>query len=196
MERDRAISMKSLTHRVSAECTGNFSQKNDFPPFLVAILNFCVKHKNAFISETERDRMISTKCLTHRVPLKSVGDFSQKSFSCKSGNLEFLHSKEKHVYLDNGERGVCGVHWRLFAKIIFRPLWRPSWISECKNVFISETEQRNIWNTGYLQSLVATKLFSCRFWRPSWISASNTKVCLFQKRSHIERFWQDFWPTG
>ena len=37
-----------------------------FPPLLAAILNFCVKRKNVFISETERDRAISKKFLTHR----------------------------------------------------------------------------------------------------------------------------------
>ena len=40
-----AISKKFWTHRVSAESTGNFSQKSLFCHFLVAILNFCVKHK-------------------------------------------------------------------------------------------------------------------------------------------------------
>ena len=68
--------MKFLTHRVSAESTGDFLQKNVFLPLLAAILNFCVKCKNVFISETERDRAISTKVLTHRVSAESTGDFS------------------------------------------------------------------------------------------------------------------------
>ena len=52
--------------------------------------------KNAFISETERDRAISTKFLTHRVSVESTGDFltlenvetsdrfeySKQSFAC------------------------------------------------------------------------------------------------------------------
>ena len=63
--------MKFLTHRVFAEFTGDFSQKNIFPPLLAAILNFCVKCKNTFISELERDREISTKFLTRSSNLGS-----------------------------------------------------------------------------------------------------------------------------
>ena len=54
-------------------------QKIIFPPLLVAILNFCVKSKNAFISETQEDRAISTKFLTRRVSAESINDFPQKS---------------------------------------------------------------------------------------------------------------------
>ena len=49
MVRDRAILTKSLTRRLSAESTGNFSQKLFSPNFLVANLNFWVKRKNVFI---------------------------------------------------------------------------------------------------------------------------------------------------
>ena len=68
--------------RVSAESTGNFSQKIVFPPLLAAVLNFCVKRKSPLISEIERDRANSTKFLTHRVAAESTANFSQKSFSC------------------------------------------------------------------------------------------------------------------
>ena len=44
----------------------HFFGKNLFPPFLAAILKFCVKHKNAFISEMVQDRVISTKLLALR----------------------------------------------------------------------------------------------------------------------------------
>ena len=77
-ERDRMISTKFLTSRVSAESTGDHSPKNRFPATLVAILNFCLKCKNVFISETERHRAISTKFLTHRVSAGSTGIVSQK----------------------------------------------------------------------------------------------------------------------
>ena len=53
------ISMKYLAHRVSAESTGGFP-KNRFPAILAAMLNFCVKRKNAFILGTVLDRAIST----------------------------------------------------------------------------------------------------------------------------------------
>ena len=42
-------------------------KKIQFSPLLVAILNFCEKQKNINISETVRDRAISTEFLTHRV---------------------------------------------------------------------------------------------------------------------------------
>ena len=75
------ISMKFFTCRVYVESTGDVMQNNVFPPLLAAILNFYVERKNTFISETERDRAISTKLLTHRVSTESTGDFPQKSFS-------------------------------------------------------------------------------------------------------------------
>ena len=68
--RDRAISSKFSTHKVSKECTlCNF--QNIFPsPKMAAILNFCqkmAKHKFASISLTVRDRAISSKFSTHGV---------------------------------------------------------------------------------------------------------------------------------
>ena len=64
--RDRAISLKFSTHRVSKKCTiGNFSPK------MAAILNFQIfakngkKHKFPSISLTVRDRVMS-KFSTHR----------------------------------------------------------------------------------------------------------------------------------
>ena len=46
-------------------------------------LYFCVKHKNLFISEMERDRAISRKFLTCMILAESTGDSSsQKLFSC------------------------------------------------------------------------------------------------------------------
>ena len=78
MERGRVISTKFLTPRVSAVSSGDFLPKIVFPPLLAAILNFCVNHKNAFISEMERDRAISAKFLTHRVSAVSIGDYSEK----------------------------------------------------------------------------------------------------------------------
>ena len=42
------------------------------------------KHKNAYISKTLLDRAISTKFLTHRVPLQSShANFQKKKFSPK-----------------------------------------------------------------------------------------------------------------
>ena len=46
------------------------------------LAHVCVKHKNAFISETMQDTVILTKFFTHRVSADCAGDFSHKLFSC------------------------------------------------------------------------------------------------------------------
>ena len=129
-ERDRAISMKFFTHRVSAVSIKDFSQKSFsstfashleflrkmqkrvyltngarwsdfdeifdpqgictvywrlfpkiiFPPLLAGILNFCVKCKNIFISETVPDRAILIKFLTRRVYTESAATFAKNCF--------------------------------------------------------------------------------------------------------------------
>ena len=84
---DRAISTKSLTHRVSLQSShANFQKKS----FSLAkngghfeFLNFsqnCKTYKNAYISKTVLDRAISTKFLTHRVSLQSSHANFQKNF--------------------------------------------------------------------------------------------------------------------
>ena len=105
--RDRAISRKFLNILVTFP-------KNCFPAILVAILNFCVKRKNAFILETVRDRAISTKFLTPRVSAtfftprlseESTGDFPKNQFpAIFHSHLEFLHKTQKCIYLRNSVR--------------------------------------------------------------------------------------------
>ena len=76
--RDRAISSKFSTRRVSEQCTlGNF-QKILLFPHMAAILNFCQKWKNTnlLIFLTVRDRAISSKFSTHRVSKQcTLGNF-------------------------------------------------------------------------------------------------------------------------
>ena len=60
-------------------------KKNYVLPKMAAILNFRIfrkiaKHKNVYISKTVLDRAISTKFLTHRVPLESIHANFQKNF--------------------------------------------------------------------------------------------------------------------
>ena len=76
-------------------CTVNWQLflKINFLPILVAILNFCIKRKKtAFISETVRDRAISSKFLTCRA-------FPPKNrFSANfGGHLEFLCKTQKRI---------------------------------------------------------------------------------------------------
>ena len=74
--------------------------KNRFPPFLVAILNFCIKCKNAFISETVRDSDFNQ----HFVSAESTGNFFPKNCfpAIFGGHLEFLcnaKKKKKYAYM-------------------------------------------------------------------------------------------------
>ena len=80
--RDRVISSKFSTHRVSKQCTiGNF-QKNFFSPKMAAILNFsnfCQKRKKqkfASISLTVQDRFRAKLMLpfgwTLRMPMRPI----------------------------------------------------------------------------------------------------------------------------
>ena len=70
--RDRAISSKFSTHRVSKECNLCNFQKHFPSPKMAAILNFRIfaqngKDKFPSISLTVQDRAISSKFSTHRV---------------------------------------------------------------------------------------------------------------------------------
>ena len=88
--RDRAISSKFSTHRVSKECTLCNFQKIFPSPKVAAILNFQIFAKNgktqicfylfASISLTVRDRAISSKFSTHRVSEKCTLCNFQKIF--------------------------------------------------------------------------------------------------------------------
>ena len=75
--RDRAISMEFLTHRLSLQSSYPNFQKLLVSPKMAAILTFSqffakiAKHKSAYILKTVLDRAISTKFLTHRVSLQS-----------------------------------------------------------------------------------------------------------------------------
>ena len=78
--------MKFLTHRVSLQSSHAYLKKinlsrQKWRPF--GIFEFfakIAKHKNAYISKTLLDRVISTKFLTHRVPLQSSHANFQKKF--------------------------------------------------------------------------------------------------------------------
>ena len=83
--RDRAISSKFSTHRVSKECTLCNFQKIFPSAKMAAILIFeylpkMAKHKIASISLTVRDRAISSKFSTHRVSKKCTLCNFQKNF--------------------------------------------------------------------------------------------------------------------
>ena len=99
--RDRAISSKFSTHRVSKECT-LCNLKKIFPsPKMAAILNFRIfakngKHKFASISLTVRDRAILSKLSSNRV-----------SDQCTLGNFQKIFPSPKMAAILN---------FRIFAK--------------------------------------------------------------------------------
>ena len=107
--RDRAISSKFSTHRVSEQCTlGNFQKKFPLPKngghFVFS--NFCQKwkkHKFASISLTVRDRAISSKFSTHRVSEQcTLGNFQKKFPLPKNGGhfvfSNFCQKWKKHKF--------------------------------------------------------------------------------------------------
>ena len=106
--RDRAISSKFSTHRVSKECNlCNFPKI--FPsPKMAAILNFRIlpkmaKHKFASISLTVRDRAISSKFSTHRVSKEcNICNFQKNFPSPKmAAILNF------RIFAKNGKTQIC-----------------------------------------------------------------------------------------
>ena len=105
--RDRAISTKLLTRRVSLRSSHpNFQKKIcltktgghfEFQNFSQKLQNT----KNAYISKTVLDRAISTKFLIHRVYLQSGHPNFQKKFCLapNGGNFEFSILKHKNAYI-------------------------------------------------------------------------------------------------
>ena len=97
--RDRAISSKFSTHRVSEHCTrGNI--KKIFPFSKIGIFEFLpkmAKHKFPSISLTVRDRVISSKFSTHRVSEHcTLGNFQKKFPLPKNGgHFEFSNFCQK-----------------------------------------------------------------------------------------------------
>ena len=69
MKRARTILIKILTLRVSADSTHRLAifRKNCFAAIFGDHFEFLLTHKNVFILETERAKVISMKVLTQRV---------------------------------------------------------------------------------------------------------------------------------
>ena len=100
--RDRAISSKFSTHRVSNKCTlanfQKFSPPQKWRPFW--IFEFwpkMAKHKFGSISLTVRDRAISSKFSTHRVSKECTLCNFQKNFPLpkNGGHFEFSNFCQK-----------------------------------------------------------------------------------------------------
>ena len=108
--RDRAISSKFLTHRVTwATYSCQFLKKFPLPKNggHFEFSNFCKqmeKHKFASISLTVRDRAISSKFLTHRVHEQPTHAKFQKKFPLpkNGGHFEFFEFLQT-----NGKTQIC-----------------------------------------------------------------------------------------
>ena len=101
--RDRAISLKFSTHKVSKRCTiVNFQKKIPLPKngghfeFLPKV----EKHNFASISLTMRNRVISSKFSTHKVSKRCAIVNFQINFPLpkNGGHFEFLPKMEKHKF--------------------------------------------------------------------------------------------------
>ena len=106
--RDRAISSKFSTHRVSKECNICNFQKIFPSPKMAAILNFRIFAKNGktqicFYLLNRRDRAISSKFSTHRV-----------SKECNLCNFPKIFPSPKmaailnfRIFAKNGKTQIC-----------------------------------------------------------------------------------------
>ena len=106
--RDRAISSKFSTHRVSEQCTLGNVQKIFPSPKMAAIFNFQIfakmaKHKIASISLTVRDRAISSKFSTHRVSKECTLCNYQKIFPSPKMAAILIFQ----IFVKNGKTQIC-----------------------------------------------------------------------------------------
>ena len=106
--RDRAISAKFSTHRVSQECTLQFSKNFPLPKNggHFEFSNFCQKWQNTkipSISLTVRNRAISSKFSTHRVSKECTLCNFQKIFPSPkmAAILNF------RIFAKNGKTQIC-----------------------------------------------------------------------------------------
>ena len=103
-----------------------------YSPLLAAVLNFCVKCKDVFISQMEQARVILTKLLSHR----DIGIVYWRVFTeillppLLAAILNFcikcvyLGDEASQKFFDKifDPQGTCIFYWRLLAKIVFPPL--------------------------------------------------------------------------
>ena len=121
MVRD-SISLKFLTPHGIHRDNWRFFPKIVFLLFLAAILNFCVKRKNAFIPEMVQNRAISAKFLTLGISAESSGNLPQKVVSFRFWNFcvkSKTHLSQKpcifqHSHFDK----IINAHWDAFPFLL------------------------------------------------------------------------------
>ena len=105
-----------------------------YSPLLAAILNFCVKCKDVFISEMEQVRVILTKLLSHRdICIVYWRVFTEillppllaaiLNFFIKCKNVFILEMERARAILTKSLiHSASALYLSLFAKILFPPL--------------------------------------------------------------------------
>ena len=106
--RDRAISSKFSTHRLSQKCTLSNFQKNFPSPKMATILNFRIlpkmaKHEFASISLTVRDSAISSKLSSNRLSQKCTLSNFRKNFP--SPKMATILNFQ--IFAKNGKTRIC-----------------------------------------------------------------------------------------
>ena len=176
--RDRGILLKFSTHRVSRVYWRLFT-KNHFPATFGGHLEFLLKIKSAFISETVWDR--------ESFDLQGVGWVAWKLFAkyrfpaTFSFHLEFLCKVQKRVYLGNGAResdfdkildpqGICRVYWRHFTKIALPPFLAGHLEFLCKmqkRIYLGNEILAEFWQKlkmSFISKTLRDKVISSNVW--------------------------------
>ena len=134
MEQVRVILTKLLSHRDICIVYWRVYTKILLPPLLAAILNFCAKCKDMFISEMEQVRVILTKLLWHRdLCIVYYRVFTEILLPPLLAAILNFFIKCKNVFILQMERArailmkslihyASPVYLSLFAKILFPPL--------------------------------------------------------------------------
>ena len=152
-----------------------------FPPLLAAILNFCVKHKNPLISETERDRAID-KIFDPQSSCRVYWPLFPKIvfLPLLAAILNFCVKHKTHL---SWKRSEIERFRQNFLPIGYRQIFQknrfPASCVKRKNLFMSKTELDRAISTKFLTRRISTESigdisqnsFSRNFGRPSWIFA-------------------------
>ena len=160
-----------------------------YSPLLAAILNFCVKCKDVFISEMEQVRVILTKLLSHRdICIVYWRVFTEILLPPLLAAILNFFIKCKNVFILEMERArailtkslihcASAVYLSLFAKILFPPLLAAILNFCIKCVYLGNeashfsTKFLTLRVPAYSIGVFLQKSFSHHFWRPSCIFA-------------------------
>ena len=187
-----------------------------YSSLLAAILNFCVKCKDVFISEMEQVRVILTKLLSHRDICRVYWRVFTEiflspllaailNFCVKCKYVFISEMKQVRVILTKllSHRDICIVYWRVFTEI-FLPLLLAvilNFFIKCKNVFILEMERARAILTKSLihsASAVYLSLFAKILFPPLLAAILNFCIkCVYLGNEASQKFFHKiFDPQG